>query len=260
MAKRYEVKVYNPDDEYLTTWSDRVSNIKYNNEINSAGGQMSMTLARNAGDYGEGTDVDFNHKVKVYVLDQEQPYGQLIFQGYISAYTPIYKDNNVEITVLSFGAELNDYIIEAGESLEISQLTDDSGWWFGNGFATSEYRDVAQVITAPSQSGTWGSVVFQMDTYYANDVVGVRAIIYQDTTPDNTYTTLGVSDYIEVTDSGYTDYTFTFTEPVDFSSGTVYVIQLELEEYIGGSANYLLDIITQTGNPYAGGAFYYSYN
>jgi hypothetical protein len=44
MAKTYEVKVYDSENNYLTTWKDVVSNIQFNNEINTAGGQLKFTF------------------------------------------------------------------------------------------------------------------------------------------------------------------------------------------------------------------------
>jgi hypothetical protein len=123
MSKKYEVKVYDQDGDYITTWKDVVSDIQFNNEINSAGGQLKLTLARNAGDYGEGTDLDFNYKVIVTCFDIEKPNGLIIFQGYISGYTPIYKDDKVEVTILGYGSELNNYIIEGGSTSYLSQTT-----------------------------------------------------------------------------------------------------------------------------------------
>ena len=130
--KYYQVKVYDKSGTYLTTWSDIISNIEFNNEINSAGGQMKITLARNAGDYGEGSDLDFGYRVKIYVFDKELPEGSLLFQGYISAYTPIYKDDKVEVIVLSAGAELQDYMLEKGEELNDTNGSNDDLFYFGN--------------------------------------------------------------------------------------------------------------------------------
>lgn len=262
MAKKYEVKVYDANGDYLTNWNSHlVSNIKFSNEINTAGGQLSLTLARNAGDYGEGTDVDFNHKVKVYVLDKEQPYGALLFQGYISAYTPIYKDNNVEITVLSFGAELNDYIIEAGETADLNQASYNGYNTFGNFVTASETNQVAQTVTAVG-TGSWSKVIFALaNTNYANNQ-RVQAVIYQASAPTNSYTALGTSQVVTVTGSGYSfrNYSFTFTPTVDFTNGTVYVIQLEPIDIVSGSGIYNLAILNNSSGGYAGGAYYYSYN
>ena len=126
--KSYLVKVYDPSDNYLTTWEkDVISQINFNNEINSAGSELVITLARNAGDYGEGSDIDFNYRIKVYCIDKEQPNGVLIFQGYISSYTPIYKDNNVLVTVLGYGSELEKYMLQLPIDEENSLLVEGDG-------------------------------------------------------------------------------------------------------------------------------------
>lgn len=124
MAKTYQVKVYSATDEYITVWKDIVSSIEFNNELNSAGGQLSITLARNAGDYGEGTDVDFNLKVKVYCFDNEATTGTLVFQGYVSSYTPVYKDDNVLVTVLCYGSEFERFMLQEPIDLTNSVVTD----------------------------------------------------------------------------------------------------------------------------------------
>ena len=134
--KYYQVKVYDRSGTYLATWGDIISNIEFNNEINSAGGQLKILLARNAGDYGEGSDLDFGYRVKVYVFDKELPEGSLLFQGYISAYTPIYKDDKVEVTILSYGAELNDFMVDGVKKIHIEQTTK-------NSYETIEYFDNA---------------------------------------------------------------------------------------------------------------------
>jgi len=260
MAKKYEVKVYDTNGDYLTNWNSHlVSNIKFSNEINTAGGQLSLTLARNAGDYGEGTDVDFNHKVKVYVLDKEQPYGALLFQGYISAYTPIYKDNNVEITVLSFGAELNDYIIEAGESLDFQQATTTHQYGFGNWITGSETNTLAQTVTAVG-SGSWGSMVLNLATRVPYNNQRVKLVAYQGSAAINGYTALGTSNTVNIVDSSFADYTFSFPDLIPYTDAVQYVFHLEPVDVVSGSANVNFYLGVTTPSAYSGGTLYVASN
>lgn len=121
--KTFGVKVYTNTDSYLTNWdSEIVNDISFVQQINSAGGQLQLTLARNAGDYGEGTDVDFGHKVKIYSYDIDELDGVLIYQGFISSYTPIYADNRVEVTLLSYGEELNRFMLQSAFDLDNSVI------------------------------------------------------------------------------------------------------------------------------------------
>lgn len=159
MAKKYLIKVYDTSGAYLTTWNDVASDIKYSNEINTAGGELKLTLARNAGDYGEGSDVDFGLKVVVYCIDKEMPNGEAVFQGYISSYTPIYKNNNVEITVLSYGAEFNDYMLEGAISdahMHTATLASGASVNFGSEDSAG-YESVA-IAFRPTTSGYLGAV------------------------------------------------------------------------------------------------------
>lgn len=264
MAKYFQVKVYSQDDDYLTTWTDVVTDISFSNEINSAGGQMTFKLARNAGDYGEGSDVDFGHKVKVYVFDKEQPNGQLIFQGFISSYTPIYKDDSVDVVLLSYGAELSDYMIEGGEALEASQSSNTSYEMFGaGGFTFIGSISVAQSMTAPTTSKLSRFEVemqtvygYNQDTgeYYDRVNIDTRAIIRTGGT-GGSGTTLGTSNIVKILDKVPRKYSFIFDPAVQLTSGSYYNIEIYTLNWAVGNDAYLASITTG-GNNYGGGSMW----
>ncbi len=160
--KYYEVKVYRPSGEYLTTWSEIISEISFANEINSPGGQMNVTLARNAGDYGEGSDIDFGNIIKIYVYDYESSNGILIFQGKISTYTPIYKDNNIQIIILSYGENMNTTMLQKWVSNTGSLLKPGSGV-------------TVTGLQAPSYT-SYGSIYGDVDTP-GSQLIGARITI-----------------------------------------------------------------------------------
>lgn len=266
MAKRFEVKVYNKSGTYLTTWGEVVSNITFNNEINTAGGSMSFSLARNAGDYGEGSDIDFGFKVVVWVFDKEEPYGKIIFQGYISAYTPIYKDNKVDVTVLSYGAELTDYIIEAGEILDQSQLVNSGYWAFGNGGSPSNTIRLAQTFTATS-TNKWNRLETYMKTndeyiqatglYRERTNIGCKIYVYAGNNPSAPGALLGESNTAII--AGRTEQlaSFTFTPAIEFTNGSTYTFVFTPSVYAGSSDQYTLNV--RYGSGYTGGALWYEY-
>lgn len=163
MAKKYIVKVYNKSGSYLNTWDEVVSDIEFQNEINTAGGQMKITLARKAGDYGEGSDIDFGYKIVVNLKDKEYTDGKTIFQGFISSYTPIYKDDRVEVIVLGYGAELNDYVVEAGDVTYISQLTQNTNYTIGH-IDRGVDKSIGQTFTIPDTS----KIVNSLDLYISS--------------------------------------------------------------------------------------------
>ena len=182
MEKYYQVKVYDQNGDYITTWADVVSDIEFNNEINSAGGQLQLTLARSAGDYGEGTDVDFGFKVQVYCFDTEEPKGLLVFQGYISAYTPIYKDDKVEITILGYGAELNDFVVEAGDTEIITQTSQNKTYQVGDTSGAGQFKSVMQTFVVATN--TTISAIELMFTNTATTSYLVFISEYDGTTPN----------------------------------------------------------------------------
>lgn len=131
-TKTYSYKVYNTAGTFVGVWdNDVISEFGLSEEINTSGSQLGVQLARPADDFGEGVDVEFNFKVKVYAIDGEQPNGVLVFQGYIADYTPIYGSaEHIDIVVLGYGSELNNYIIGSDEVVDQSQTTADSTEYF----------------------------------------------------------------------------------------------------------------------------------
>lgn len=262
MAKTYEVKVYDNTNTYLTTWKDVVSNITFNNEINTAGGELKFTLARNAGDYGEGTDVDFNNKIKVYVFDNEEPNGKLIFQGYISSYNPIYRDENVEVTALNYGAELNDYILEGGEALNQSQTIETETYTFGNGGAPSNTAGIAQTFTATSTHKV-SRLEVELTTISFYDISTGQFI---ERTNQACYaqlrtgTTIGSGSLLATSETFYIQdgtsrkTSIIFNPAIQITNTNTYHIIIYPFEFAVGSDQYIGAITTGSG--YTGGQFY----
>lgn len=262
MAKYFQVKVYNKAGTYLTTWKDVVTNIEFNNEINSAGGQMKLTLARNAGDYGEGSDVDFGHRVKVYVFDKEEPNGLLLFQGFISGYTPIYKNDKVDVTILSYGAELTDFILEGGEGFVTSQTSQTSTRAFG-GSAPYTTQRIAQTFTAPTTHKLSRlEVILQTLPAYDNTTgvfnerldVGCIARVRTGTTIDGG-SLLGTSSTFYIQDGTARITNIIFDPAIQLTTSSTYHIIIEPLIYASGSDNHLALITEGTG--YSGGSTWY---
>jgi hypothetical protein len=292
MAKFYEVKVYDQDNNYLTTWKDVVSDIQFNNEINTAGGQLKFTLARNAGDYGEGTDVDFGNKIKIYVFDKEEKDGKLIFQGFISAYNPIYKNEHVEVTVLSYGEELDKQIIEVSGILDQQQTGSsyseiaNNGTPLVSGLVTSgpQYNYFGQTFK-PSVTNKLYSIKLKLKGYYY-DYPGVtstpsevKVSIYSSPPafvtsgglpviggggdpdhPFNNANLIANSNYTTVTDLA--EYEFTFPTQPNLTSGTSYFFLISFKNGVSVKVYFDYDKPSPPPSPidpYANGTAYYAY-
>jgi hypothetical protein len=106
---------------YLTTWNDVTSDFTFDQEVNSAGSESTIVIARPADNFGEGVDVTFNNKIVVSVISDSYPNSQVVFTGYISRYKPTYGEDKVEVTILGYGAEMDNYTISSGETILAAQ-------------------------------------------------------------------------------------------------------------------------------------------
>lgn len=166
--KNYEVLVYSNSGAYLTSLNEVINDISFTQEINTAGCELQLKLARNAGDYGEGTDIDFGYGIKIMMRDTDDPGGSCIFNGYIASYTPIYSNNTVDVTVISYGDELSRFMLQE----YVGETGDGSPYWalkgplIGAAPLTGNY-ELSRTITVPT--GTT-----QIQQIYLN-VTGVGA-------------------------------------------------------------------------------------
>lgn len=121
--KTFVYRVYNQFGDYIQDWSDTLDTPHFTQEINSAGSEMTVKLARNLDDFGEDVDVAFNNIVKIYVTDNEV-IDELFFQGRIVNYAPYYGDTeHLTVTLYSLGYELDYIIYKTAESAEQVQVT-----------------------------------------------------------------------------------------------------------------------------------------
>jgi len=146
--KKYEYKIFDQDGNFLETITDATGDgFSYIDEINTNGSEAVITLGREAGSLD---NVDLNYKVEVYCFDRQRPNGLLIYTGRINRYSDLYSDaENVKLYLESYGAELNDYILEDSvEVAEISQTSSNTGYDFG----LTGTKWLAQSIAATSDS------------------------------------------------------------------------------------------------------------
>ena len=158
---------------YVATWGNEVvSDFGFSQEINSAGGQTRITLARSYPDYGEGTDVDFDLEVQVYAIDDNYINGVNIFTGYISDYIVDEAAEKIDIVVFGYGAHLNEYVLKGETRLAIMPITgttkqftgawSDTVWSFGIHLtAASEIRKIKMHMGVSSA----GDVPIQFSLY-----------------------------------------------------------------------------------------------
>src|SRR3990167_4128397 len=125
--KTYNYRVLDNNGNFLATWDDVAAEPSFTQEMNSAGSEIKLLLARDPDTLG--SDVEFNNKVIITVHDKETPEGQNLFQGFISEYHPYFseKEKYTEVTLLGYGADLGDYLAEVYDSDITDQINESSG-------------------------------------------------------------------------------------------------------------------------------------
>ncbi|WP_298585120.1 phage tail protein [uncultured Kocuria sp.] len=178
-AKKYLYKVYKPNGEFVGTWTDVKDDPQFTQRLNTPGTTMTVQLSRSPNttkekrdvmttqdsepitsedghnlmvsyqtnnSVGEGTDVDINYSVDVYVIyggfdtlvtqdgepittqDGEEllvaygaPNGVRIFSGFILDYESKYGDaTGVTVTLASNGHKLSHELVRSGETIRVT--------------------------------------------------------------------------------------------------------------------------------------------
>lgn len=115
IEKQVMYKIFNKDGMLITTWNPRrdvISSPTLKEQINNAGTEFVLTLARPADNFGEGADVNHENRIELWVADKDAPNGVCMFIGRVSKYKPNYNNETVDVTVLGYGSQLSMNIIE----------------------------------------------------------------------------------------------------------------------------------------------------
>jgi hypothetical protein len=107
--KRYKYDIYDNSGAYITTWSDVISEPSFSSSVNGGLGELKVKLARLADDFGESDDITFRNQVVVRCFDSDTNDGVIIFNGWISGYTPDLSENKeyIEVVILGYVQELS---------------------------------------------------------------------------------------------------------------------------------------------------------
>lgn len=128
--KKFTIKIYDNDGTTFIR-SLKPSEVKsvpsFTSQINGGFGQCSLDLNLPFDDFGEGTEVDFMNIVNIYVTDDANTLGRLVYRGFISAYVP-YVDGakqGVKVTLLGLVSLLSFAYYKNGASFTVAHATVD---------------------------------------------------------------------------------------------------------------------------------------
>lgn len=123
--KKYTFKIYQPNGNYITSWSD-ASFDGFRKTINGGLGQCNIKLARQFDNFGENDDVKLNNRVDIICSDGDtSPEGMKIYSGFISSYSPFIDGSNegVEVVCLGYVSKLATSILKNGSQIELKTST-----------------------------------------------------------------------------------------------------------------------------------------
>lgn len=107
--------------------------------ITEGGDQLTTERAPDAAGDGSSTSlIRNNNDIEVWEFSDANPNGIKVFEGFISSWEGrLGSSDTVVLTVLSYGVELDNYIIESGDSVDFTQILTT----FYNGIGNSKFEE-----------------------------------------------------------------------------------------------------------------------
>jgi hypothetical protein len=124
-------KIYDSSGNFITTWTDVVSDLNISYTLNGGISNLTVRLARLESSFGEGEDVEQGNLLKVYVFDGDSgTSGVCVYSGILVSYTPIISggEENVDVEFYSHFWDLSNKILEVGGNTEITYNSKDPSY------------------------------------------------------------------------------------------------------------------------------------
>ncbi len=194
-------------------------------------------------------------RIEVWEFSTDYPNGLLKFNGLVSKWSSSYKDNFTKLSVLSYGVQLDNYLVQIfPEEVLISNTTvDDTQILYAQGVKFPENRIVAvgQTFTAGVTSEVT-SVTLTLGNPGTMQVSATIAII--EGTPLSPGSTVG-SVTRNIPSQADTATVFTFASPITLSGSTTYHFYV-INNAEGVSETNSLSVAMDTTAGYSGGTMY----
>lgn len=195
-----------------------------------------------------------NDRIETWEFSEDYPNGILMFDGLVSKWSSDYKKNTTKITVLSYGVQLDNYLVQIFPSaVLISNTVTD-----GTEILYSQWKDPLDRITSVGQTFAPGvtsdvtSVTLKLGNPGTMDVDCTVAIIQG--TPTTPGSVMG-SVTRAVPPQSDTDTLFSFSSPITLDASTTYHFYI-LNEAYGISETNTISVAKDTTGAYSGGTMY----
>lgn len=188
-----------------------------------------------------------DNEVNVYEFSDDYPNGKMVYEGWITKWHKSSQAGNITIQCISFGMDLNDYVLQTGTSF-VAEITQASGTDHSNVFGYNGYQ-VAQTFN-PASSFAISKI--QVYSYLLNHAFGdqtAKLELYSGT-PGSASVLIGTTTYTFTdTTPSYKD--FIFSTPLNLTSGIQYYFVLS--NITRSDINATIRIYDDNSNPYASG-------
>lgn len=179
---------------------------------------------------GENALINNGNDIEVYEYSATYPNGQLVFSGYISKWKTVFgASENINITCLSYGVELDNYVIMSGDTVDVNHADFTGYYSLGNSkFEERTYN--WQSFTVGAGVTTLSSVAFQLLAETSASIgalVTVEVFNSQADAESFTSTPLGTAS-IALRSTSYEDYKFTFPSSITVTAAGVYYARLSV--------------------------------
>lgn len=187
-TKRYKYDVYDSAGAYITTWSDVISEPAFSSSVNSGLSEMKVKLARLADDFGESDDVTFSNQVIVRCFDTDNDNGVIVFNGYISGYTPDLDSDKefIEVVLIGYVQELARVeLLDDGNGINTTPTAGNTTLLYEDKDPSNIFKDIIDKYNA--LTGVLGKINYTAESV---DLTGVSIDEY-------TFKTVTIKDAID---------------------------------------------------------------
>ena len=190
-----------------------------------------------------------NNLIQVYEYSSYYPNGLLVFSGYISKWKAVFGSaENIVLTCISNGQDLNNYLVLGGNTIDQSQLTQNASI-----IAYEPGRGAA--IQNPGQTFTTGATITALTAISAivaaqlgSDPQQMQIALYN--APNGTL--IASSNFVTVSSTSPAEVVFSFPSSVVVTPNTQYFFAVYAQDAIGAYIYY------NTAGGYAGGNMWLS--
>lgn len=126
--KKFLYKVYDKDDNYITTWNDVESTPSFYGEINGGISDTTISLARSIWNYGENKDVKLGNQVNIHAYDSDTgSTGRIIYKGYIGYYEPMIDGakETVRVVLYNWWSQTANFILSDSGATTVTYIDQD---------------------------------------------------------------------------------------------------------------------------------------